>query len=272
MFIHCHKIGTFVSNVKFFLLLGHLSSVHLGENTVASLDLGGASTQVTFGIKNPKSTPSLAEFIHRISTKKAEMDVFSNSYLNLGVEAVRHAVFTSGKTTDELNYESECINPSIKSTKFKYESKTYYLSGKKNSLSTEEKPVVDFKACIDLVKRMVLPLVIPKPIHLNKTEITAASYFIHRSIKSGIVREYSYTYTYNFWYDTIQNIYWDFEFLAESGGVATVGQFREKAKQFCGQATADQPFMCLDLAYISTLLTDGYGLSVDQEIHVSFHL
>lgn len=61
-------------------------------------------------------------------------------------------------------------------------------------------------------------------------------------------------------------------FKAESGGVATVGQFQEKAKQFCDQATEHEPFMCLDLVYISTLLTDGFGLSVNKKIHVSFHL
>lgn len=157
---------------------------------MASLDLGGGSTQVTFGVKDTNFAPSIANFIHTISTPKAKMDVFTNSYLKLGVEAVRHAVFTSGKTTDEINYVSECINPNIKSTKFTYGTKTYYLSGKNNSKSTKGKTAVDLDACINLVKQKIMPLVNPKPIHLNETEITAASYFIHRSIKGEIVREY----------------------------------------------------------------------------------
>lgn len=60
--------------------------------------------------------------------------------------------------------------------------------------------------------------------------------------------------------------------LAESGGEATVSQFLEKAREICAIAKEDQPFMCLDLAYIYVLLTDGYGLSVNKKISVSFCL
>lgn len=52
--------------------------------------------------------------------------------------------------------------------------------------------------------------------------------------------------------------------------MVTVGQFLEKAKEVCATADVDQPFMCLDLAYISTLLTDGYGLDTTTKIDVSF--
>lgn len=162
----------------------------MGKDTVATIDLGGGSTQVTFDVKNPNSVPSLANSIHTISTSEAEMNVFSNSYLNLGLKAARHVFFTSGKTTDTINYVSECINPIVKSTEFTYASKTYFMSGKNNSASTEMKPVVDLDACIDSIKQRVMPLVNPKPITLNEHEITAFSYIIHRAKISGIIREY----------------------------------------------------------------------------------
>lgn len=166
--------------------------MNLGKDTLAALDLGGASIQVTFDVNDPSSVPSLANSIHTISTSKAKMNVFSNSYLKLGLQAVRQAVFTSGKTTDEINYVSECVNPSVKSAEFKFASKTYFVSGKNNSVSTEEKPVVDLNACIDLIKQKSMPLVNPKPIILNENEVVAFSYFIDRAIESGIVRKYLY--------------------------------------------------------------------------------
>lgn len=52
--------------------------------------------------------------------------------------------------------------------------------------------------------------------------------------------------------------------------MVTVGQFLEKAKEVCATANVNQPFMCLDLAYISTLLTDGYELDTTTKIDVSF--
>lgn len=167
-----------------------MDNVNLGKDTLAALDLGGGSVQVTFDVKDPSSVPSLADSMHTISNSKAKMSVFSNSYLKLGLQAVRQAVFTSGKTTDEINYVSECVNPIVKLAEFNFASKTYYVSGKNNSASTEERPVVDLNACIDLIKQKSMPLVNPKPIILNEIEVAAFSYFFDRAIESGIVCEY----------------------------------------------------------------------------------
>lgn len=41
------------------------------------------------------------------------------------------------------------------------------------------------------------------------------------------------------------------------------------AKEVCATANTDQPFMCLDLTYISVLLKDGYGLNSKTKIKVS---
>lgn len=157
---------------------------------MAALDLGGGSTQVTFALKDAHKTPLLADFMHTVSTPNAKIDVFTNSYLNLGLQAVRHAVYTSGQTTNESNtYVSECVNPIIVSKPFKYGTKVYNLSGKDNAKSTKENPVVDFDACINLVKQKTMQLVNPKPITLNQNQIAAFSYFFERAIENGLVRE-----------------------------------------------------------------------------------
>lgn len=97
------------------------------KNTVAALDLGGGSTQVTFALKDSHKTPLLAEFMHTVNVPNTKIDVFTNSYLNLGLQAVRHAVYTHGSADGSKNLESICVNPIIQSNPFKYGTKLYNL-------------------------------------------------------------------------------------------------------------------------------------------------
>lgn len=48
-----------------------------------------------------------------------------------------------------------------------------------------------------------------------------------------------------------------------------MGDFMAKAKEVCATANTDQPFMCLDLTYISVLLKDGYGLNAKTKVKVN---
>lgn len=47
-----------------------------------------------------------------------------------------------------------------------------------------------------------------------------------------------------------------------------MGDFIEKAKEVCATANTDQPFMCLDVTYISVLLKEGYGLNSKTKVKV----
>lgn len=159
------------------------------KNTVAALDLGGGSTQVTFAPKDVHKTPLLSEYMHTVNVPNAKIDVFTTSYLNLGLQAVRHAVYTHNSTEGSKDLKSICVNPIIKSNPFKYGTKLYQLSGQSNTKSTKEDPVVDFEACVELVKQKTMDLVQPKPITLNQNQITAFSYFFERAIETGLVGE-----------------------------------------------------------------------------------
>lgn len=182
------RLFSFILTLNLFT--GRLDNINIGQNTVATLDMGGCSTQVSFASKDPNSTPSLVEYIRKISTDKETGNVFSTSYSKMGLDAARVGIVESGETTDAGKiYVSECVNPIIKSATFKFASKEYVVSGKNNSLSTEEKPVVDYYACVNLIKEKLVPLVKPKPITLNQKEIAAFSGFYWRTMLSGIVRK-----------------------------------------------------------------------------------
>lgn len=94
---------------------------------MAALDLGGGSTQVTFAPKDPKQTPLFADHMHTVSTLNGQIDVFTNSYLNLGLMAVRHAVITSGYEKNQTNIKSICINPIVRDKIWHYSNIEYKI-------------------------------------------------------------------------------------------------------------------------------------------------
>lgn len=98
-------------------LLGALG----GPNTVAALDLGGASTQVTFVPLDPRKTPSHAEYMHSVQGANDDtINVFTHSYLGLGLMAVRHAVLAHGQAANETQLVSECVNSIVHNKHWTY--------------------------------------------------------------------------------------------------------------------------------------------------------
>lgn len=70
----------------------------------------------------------------------------------------------------------------------------------------------------------------------------------------------------------ILNKFYKFTGLVEPtiGGEIAVGDFTKKAQEVCAAPNTEEPFMCLDLTFISVLLTDGYGLNPQKQIRVRF--
>lgn len=102
-------------------LLNRLNS----HNTVAALDLGGGSTQVTFAPKDPQQTPNFKDFMHTVPTGDSKIDVFTHSYLGLGLMAVRYAVFSDGYAQNATVLSSECVNPIVNKKLWKYSNIEY---------------------------------------------------------------------------------------------------------------------------------------------------
>lgn len=219
------------------LLLGRLSK----SNQAAALDLGGGSTQVTFSPADPKQVPIYEEYIHPVHTSNKEINVFTHSYLGLGLMAIRHSVFTHGQPKNQTSIESSCVNPIVRNKSWTYANTEYLISGKDNGKSTSENPVVDFDVCLDSIKSIVIPLVKPKPLTLKEHVIAAFSYYFDRAIETGLVDPFA-------------------------GGEISVEDYRNKAREVCAIANTEQPFMCIDLSFISVLLREGFGLTDKKKI------
>ncbi|KAL7738762.1 hypothetical protein ACLKA6_001395 [Drosophila palustris] len=218
-------------------LLGRLSKT----NQAAALDLGGGSTQVTFSPTDPEQVPVYDKYMHEVVTSSKKINVFTHSYLGLGLMAARHDVFTKGYDAGDTVVESVCVNPIIANRTWIYGNVKYQVSGKENSKSSAEQPVVDFDTCLELVKSKVMPLVKPKPFTLKQHAVAAFSYYFERAIESGLVDP-------------------------TAGGETTVEAYRKKAQEICAIPNDEQPFMCFDLTFISVLLREGFGLNDSKKV------
>ncbi|KAF2895355.1 hypothetical protein ILUMI_10809 [Ignelater luminosus] len=219
------------------------------EKTVAALDLGGGSTQVTFSPSTPE-TLSQKEHIHQAIAPQGSIPVFTRSYLGLGLMAARKEIITLNQGTN-TNVTSECVNPIIKNKKFTYGGVTYYVSGLKENYPTmkipggsyktaELVPIVSFSACSEMITEYIKK--IAKPIgELPHKQINAFSYYFDRASEVGLIDEMK-------------------------GGLVKVSQFKETARTVCKQANVEQPFMCLDLTFIWSLLENGFGLRPDTKV------
>ncbi|XP_035731106.1 ectonucleoside triphosphate diphosphohydrolase 5-like isoform X1 [Vespa mandarinia] len=229
-------------------LLDKLNS-HTSENTVAALDLGGGSTQVTFS-PNKMQAKELKQHVYAINAFSHNMSVYTHSYLGMGLMAARKEILTHGMTIkntttkDTIVIRSECINP-IVSAPWSYGGQNYIIKGPVNAtLKTvktqnfaggdENRPIVRFSECLKIVEKYV-NTISNKPIGLGTHEIYAFSYYFERATEVGLIDPFS-------------------------GGVIHLGAFLKQATETCDYPNAEQPFMCLDLTFIYVLLHNGFGL------------
>ncbi|KAL3267460.1 hypothetical protein HHI36_011583 [Cryptolaemus montrouzieri] len=221
-------------------------------NTVAALDLGGGSTQVTFAAIAPSSLIH-KDRIHLAPSPKGNIPVYTHSFLGLGLKAARKKILTHGQK-DSKNITSECVNHIITGRKFKYGNEIYYVSGPKVNFSTmnskgqnefwvdEEIPIVNMEKCNSIIKDFVLQNSKP-PEELPNKVIFAFSYYFDRAAEAGLI-------------DPL------------SGGRIKLEGFKNAAVDACTNPNADQPFMCLDLSFIWILLEYGLGLKLETPINL----
>ncbi|XP_017772099.1 PREDICTED: ectonucleoside triphosphate diphosphohydrolase 5 isoform X2 [Nicrophorus vespilloides] len=219
--------------------------------TVAALDLGGGSTQVTFSALTPESLRH-KEFIHDALLPKGTTQVYTNSYLGLGLMAARKEIITVNSVSkEETRVMSPCVNPVIKNRKFHYGGVDYFVSGLQENYPTKSYPetpievgqnipIVDYNTCSEVIKKYVLSKVKP-PAELSTKKVFAFSYYFDRAAEVGLIDEYS-------------------------GGSVTIEMFKKAAEEACTTPNSEQPFMCLDLTFISVLLENGFDLDSETEI------
>lgn len=225
-------------------LLGRFSQQDT-QSTVTVLDLGGGSTQVTYRLEK-KNLKSLKHSIHKITVFNQIMDVFTHSYLGMGLMAARKAILVPHSAAKNENgivvVHSKCFDP-LATSAWKYGSQIYQVMG-----STENAPEMDesssnkFEDCLNLVENYTNTIDI-KPVGLSKQDIFAFAYYFDITSKVGLIDQ-------------------------ETGGQITVEDIHKAALEACKSGNFEQPFMCHDLTYIYSLLTNVYGLNPENNLHI----
>lgn len=178
-------------------------SGHDTSNTVAALDLGGGSTQVTF-IPDDDAVKKLDKYVYNINALNHNMSLYTHSYLGMGLMYARKAIITAEMDEKDLEsskdqlivVRSKCINP-IVSRQWTYSSKNYLVKGPINEThktvktqnfagAVEDRPIVNFTECRKIVDNYVNTIV-DKPLGLNKHEIYAFSYYFERATEVIII-------------------------------------------------------------------------------------
>ncbi|XP_076299140.1 ectonucleoside triphosphate diphosphohydrolase NTPase isoform X2 [Lasioglossum baleicum] len=232
-------------------------SIHNPGNTVAALDLGGGSTQVTFS-PDAAQEKKLDGHIYSVNIFNHNMSVYTHSYLGMGLMAARKEIITHGMKLNNINprtpveLRSECINP-IVSTEWNYGGLNYLVKGpvhgahklvkNQNYAGGEvDRPIVNFPECLKIIEKYVNGMK-NKPEGLKDHKIYAFSYYFDRATEVGLVDPFA-------------------------GGVVQVRAFLKQAKEACDYPNTDQPFICLDLTYIYVLLRDGFGLEPTTKLYL----
>uniref|UniRef100_UPI00358F56EE nucleoside diphosphate phosphatase ENTPD5 n=1 Tax=Myxine glutinosa TaxID=7769 RepID=UPI00358F56EE len=217
-------------------LKGTLRSVQ--NQMMGILDLGGGSTQITF---IPHKEKTLQEVHESYSTSfkmfNSTYKLYSHSYLGLGLMSARLAVLGGVESLAVENGRrllSPCL-PSQYKSKWVHAGIAYKIGGVKGA---------SFKLCSQRVEKIIEGKV-DHPNELKEHVFYAFSYYFDRAVDVGLITD-------------------------ENGGTLLVQHYEDKAKEVCDGMEfgnlASQPFLCIDLTYISALLQRGFGFPKYMEL------
>jgi len=222
------------------------------HETLTTLDLGGGSTQITFAPKEAKTLEVAPQgFIHQVTALHSKINIYSFSYLGLGLMAARKQILSANNPDGTSTLKSPCINPMIKKG-WNYSGVNYVVRGMhdvdvdqipmKEWKKKDGMPKADYGECLRIAKGL-MENVVHKPIELNSREVMAISYYFDRSTDHGLVDP-------------------------NDGGVVTIKQLFKTAQEVCAVPNPDQAFACLDMTYISALLHHGFGLDLNTKLQL----
>uniref|UniRef100_A0A1A8G8G4 nucleoside diphosphate phosphatase n=1 Tax=Nothobranchius korthausae TaxID=1143690 RepID=A0A1A8G8G4_9TELE len=212
-------------------LTGHLNAN--AKKTVGILDLGGGSTQITFlpELKKAVETAPVADFVARLDFFNSTFELYSHSYLGNGIMAARLATLGAlgAEGLEWRVFKSSCL-PNKFRDEWSFGGLTYQVSGDPDGLA-------GYKHCYQEVLKVVKGI-IHQPYELEDSNVFFAfSYYFDRAVDAGLI-------------DGAQ------------GGMLQVRDFKKRAKEVCNKMIKFPPissFLCMDLAYITCLLKDGFG-------------
>ncbi|XP_009615583.1 apyrase-like [Nicotiana tomentosiformis] len=239
-------------------LLGNLGKKY--ERTIATIDLGGGSVQMTYAISKESASkaPKVANgepYVLNKSLLGANYHLYVHSYLNYGQLAARKEIFKASGNSSS----SPCILGGYNGY-YTYNGVAYKASSPRNGSS--------LKKCKTLTKKA---LKIKAP--CNHKKCTFGGVW-----NGGGGDGYKNLYASSFFYDYAAMV--GIIDPKKPSGRAKPIQYLNAAKLACKTSVKDiksvfpnigernVPYICMDLVYEYALLVNGFGLHPKQEITV----
>ncbi|XP_067389682.1 nucleoside diphosphate phosphatase ENTPD5 isoform X2 [Emydura macquarii macquarii] len=209
-------------------LTGQLYSQN--QQTVGTLDLGGASTQITFLPRFEETleqTP--VDFVTSFEMFNSTYKLYTHSYLGFGLKAARLATLGALEMeADGQMFRSSCLPKQLEAE--------WHFAGVRYQYGGNREGETGFEPCYSEVLKVVQGK-LHQPDEIRRSSFYAFSYYYDRAVDTDLI-EY------------------------EKGGVLEVKDFERKAKEVCDNLdryTSASPFLCMDLSYITALLKEGFG-------------
>ncbi|KAJ7344983.1 hypothetical protein JRQ81_000933 [Phrynocephalus forsythii] len=200
------------------------------SQTVGTLDLGGASTQITFLPQleeTMEQTP--ADFFTSFQMFNSTFKLYTHSYLGFGLKAARLATLGAlEKEADGRMFRSSCLPKQLEAE--------WHFGGVKYRYGGSKEGLTGFEPCYSEVLRVVQGK-LHQTDEIRRSSFYAFSYYYDRAVDTDLI---------------------DYE----KGGVLQVRDFKRKAKEVCDNLDnyrSASPFLCMDLSYITALLKEGFG-------------
>uniref|UniRef100_A0AAX7SGU2 nucleoside diphosphate phosphatase n=1 Tax=Astatotilapia calliptera TaxID=8154 RepID=A0AAX7SGU2_ASTCA len=213
-----------------------------GQRTVGILDLGGGSTQITFLPKSKKTVQSApTNYIANFDLFNQTYQLYTHSYLGNGLFAARFATLGAlgADGLDWKVFSSSCLPKKFREN-VTFSGTTYKVSGIPDGYA-------GYKLCYYEVMK-VIKGIIHQPYEVRGSSIFYAfSYYFDRAVESGLID-------------------------GSRGGTVEVRDFKKRAKEVCNKMTkyrAINPFLCMDMTYITCLLKEGFGFKDSTVLHLA---
>ncbi|XP_060118227.1 nucleoside diphosphate phosphatase ENTPD5 isoform X2 [Heteronotia binoei] len=201
------------------------------QQTVGTLDLGGASTQITFLPQlegTLEQTP--VDFLTSFEMFNSTYKLYTHSYLGFGLKAARLATLGAleREAADGQTFRSSCLPKQLEAE--------WHFGGVKYQYGGNREGETGFESCYSEVLKVVQGK-LHQPDEIRRNSFYAFSYFYDRAVDTDLI---------------------DYE----KGGILEVQDFQRKAEEVCDNLerySSASPFLCMDLCYITALLKEGFG-------------
>uniref|UniRef100_A0A8D0HDW0 nucleoside diphosphate phosphatase n=1 Tax=Sphenodon punctatus TaxID=8508 RepID=A0A8D0HDW0_SPHPU len=224
--------GTY-EGILAWITVNFLTGQLYGQNqqTFGILDLGGASTQITF-LPHSKETleQTPVDFLASFEMFNNTYKLYTHSYLGFGLKAARLAALGAleKEATDGHMFRSSCLPKQLEAE--------WHFGGVKYQYGGNREGETGFEPCYSEVLKVVQGK-LHQPNEIHRRSFYAFSYYYDRAVDTDLI---------------------DYE----KGGVLEVRDFERKAKEVCNNVdsySSASPFLCMDLSYIAALLKEGFG-------------